>query len=512
MKLKKILLAATAVSLVAGNAHALTSTVLDASGDGFTVLPNELNLAAAAATVREGTLRLDVRLTNATSTFPTSTNTVFTITLPANVVFSRAMTGADILGGSDATATEGVPLAANINSGGTAGSSTVEIFYSAGANDREVDIILPVRVTACPTSGSQIVVSASNGGTAIEPGDALANVSNAITCRDTFTVAGMTDVAGGANNSEIALVDYQLFTENNSATTSASTPVGNVTSAFAATVAGATTAPGNVASVRTVGTVAITTAAGDNIADGSPGGTANTAAAAVAPVATAPGDATSTSYVVALDNVVGLRAAAAGGPVTVAGATVAAVAGSTTQFTATAAGVGVGSPITIFADTTAGAVPMTAKTVNATGLTVNLNTALGYNATDSGSNAALDALERDGRGFGPYDWNNESGAVNSVYRITGLSTTSDTPMTITYSNSNAGAAFNTTVSGTVAAADVTNGEYIITSRGGLSTMNAGYQRADVSFFFETGNAVDVDRLISSNGDVGNFGNAANGDD
>jgi len=120
---------------------------------------------------------------------------------------------------------------------------------------------------------------------------------------------------------------------------------------------------------------------------------------------------------------------------------------------------------------------------------------------------ALDTLQREGQVFGFFDWNAEAGPVNSIYRVTGLSTTEDTPLTVVFENSNTGqdGAFETVIS----AADVSDGEYVIASRRQLAELNPGYARADVQFNFQTTNALDVDRLISSNGIVSDFGDSAN---
>jgi len=124
-----------------------------------------------------------------------------------------------------------------------------------------------------------------------------------------------------------------------------------------------------------------------------------------------------------------------------------------------------------------------------------------------GTNGPLDTLQREGQVFGFFDWNSETGPVNSVYRVTGLSTTEDTPLTVVFENSNRGqdGTFETVIS----AADVSDGEYVIASRRQLSDLNPGYARADVQFNFQTTNSLDVDRLISSNGTVTDFGDSAN---
>ena len=124
-----------------------------------------------------------------------------------------------------------------------------------------------------------------------------------------------------------------------------------------------------------------------------------------------------------------------------------------------------------------------------------------------GASGDLDALEREGQVFGFFDWNQEDTSVNTVYRVTGLSTTEDTPLTINFENSNTGqnGSFTTVVS----AADVNNGEYIISSRALIADVNPGYGRADVQFNFETQNLLDVDRLIASDGIVTDYGDAAN---
>jgi len=59
------------------------------------------------------------------------------------------------------------------------------------------------------------------------------------------------------------------------------------------------------------------------------------------------------------------------------------------------------------------------------------------------------------------------------------------------------------------ASDVQNGEVTLSSRNQIAALNPGYDRADIQISFETSNQLDVDRLISSDGIVSDFGGGAN---
>jgi hypothetical protein len=120
---------------------------------------------------------------------------------------------------------------------------------------------------------------------------------------------------------------------------------------------------------------------------------------------------------------------------------------------------------------------------------------------------ALDTLQREGQVFGFFDWNAEAGPVNSVYRVTGLSNTEDTPLTVVFENSRSGQ--NGSFTTVIPASEVSNGEFTMASRLLISELNPGFDRADIQFNFQTTNGLDVDRLISSNGLVTDFGGGAN---
>ena len=128
------------------------------------------------------------------------------------------------------------------------------------------------------------------------------------------------------------------------------------------------------------------------------------------------------------------------------------------------------------------------------------------------ADASLDALNREGQTFGVFDWNSgPAGAQTiSVYRITGLPPSQDTAFNATLINSNT-APFGqtTTVLGTVTADAY--GEGVLTSTSLNGAIPADTIRYDLGITFETGNPIDVDRVLSRGGVVTSFGGGANFD-
>ena len=150
---------------------------------------------------------------------------------------------------------------------------------------------------------------------------------------------------------------------------------------------------------------------------------------------------------------------------------------------------------------------------------------------EAGANGGLDELQREGLIFGFNDWNAENGAVNSIYRITGLdgnpATAVDVPYTIRIENSSTGV--SGTFRGLIPAAAIIagNGEVRINSRnlfglggalnwgvGSAAADIAGYGTADMLLTIETNlTGVDTDRFVASKGGVvSTFGDAMNTDD
>ena len=152
-----------------------------------------------------------------------------------------------------------------------------------------------------------------------------------------------------------------------------------------------------------------------------------------------------------------------------------------------------------------------AQVVTASNGVLTLNSTVGLQATDPLSSADEEDLIYEGQYFGPFDWVADTGGrVNSIFRVTGLSTTVDTIAQIVVANSNNG--LNGVYPFTISASDVDNGEERLVSST-LEGIAGAFGTADISMVFSTTNDLDVDRLLSgpSTATVVPFGDGANQD-
>ena len=131
-------------------------------------------------------------------------------------------------------------------------------------------------------------------------------------------------------------------------------------------------------------------------------------------------------------------------------------------------------------------------------------------------------LNKTGIVFGPFDWVTEPGrAVRNVFRLTGLpKDIVDLKGHIEVSNSSKGEEFKGDWKVDYDDDDISNHDYIITPER-LQTMlvdagmpnNAGFGRADLTFVFyvsgRDGIKMDMDRLLQTNGQYGDYGDNAN---
>lgn len=510
MKLKKLLAAASLVSLVAGTANALTLTPISPA---TAIVPAlELNLPTPvieeAGTSLTGTFIWSLDLN--TGTYPTSDNVDVTITLPNGMSFASPVAGGR--GGAAGVDVDSLPAGSVTNTvivqnGGT-GQNTVRMLVSFDDATSEDRIVFDFdwSLDACPSGPLVVHVETDAGNTVIEGGDIA---SNAIISPCRSAIDGYVTSDGATSDTWITLPSY--------------TAIGNNFNA-----------PGPFNSAGTVGFVnyfigddprtAVVEVTPDISLGGldfgavditrltffvefSDGAGINSVTAGPVAATVVPGtnnqrwriDATNAADIVTLTD---------GTP----DAIVISVDGVTPIQTQTLA---VTNPNIVFNDSRANLIP---DEHNSGEIPADRN---GYDSILDGI-GALDPLQRQGAIFGFFDWNSETGPVNSVYRVTQFSAPYvDVPYEITITNSRSGN--NGTWRGVVPAAAQAagNGEVSLNSRNmfglgltgwdpnGVGSTLAGYDRGDVLLSFETADALDVDRLISSNGVVAPYGDGAN---
>ena len=118
-------------------------------------------------------------------------------------------------------------------------------------------------------------------------------------------------------------------------------------------------------------------------------------------------------------------------------------------------------------------------------------------ATDAFTKADVEDLKYEGFFFGPFDWVSDSTkAVNSIFRITGLSTTEDVPAQIIVENARNGSAFDGVYPFTILGSSVQGSEVRVNSAQ-LEAIAGKFGTADISMVFSTENDLDVDRLNAS---------------
>ncbi len=457
MTLKKLFAAASLVALTAGSASALEiENVVTPAGPGGLVFATEVDLANNPQT---GNFQFDLALTNG-GNFPAGGNLDIVVTLPDGISFQAGLTGGaitpDVANGTPASS-------ASLQSGGGVGSSTATFLVSIdNVNpDNLIGFDLPLAITGCPTMGSSITVTAALTGTTtfIENDVNGASTDDGlISCED----GKQFDVTSDENISDtvILLDDYNSVNDP-------------VLGSINVTVDGTT-------STDITGTPFV------------------------------PGDIARVQFNVDFDDATGIAGVAVGGiPLTrlsptsdrfvynsnVAGGLFTLTDGIPDNITITPVGTDEGGVVSI----------------NATTVSVSDPRCFFGNpnliAFEDGTGGALDGLQREGATFGFFDWNRGAGAaVNSVYRITGLTPGVPVIYTVEYRNS----ANNTVATGTITGD--ASGNARIRSRVELEDLNPGYDSADILLSFQTNNRLDVDRLIASaGGNVAPFGEGANVD-
>lgn len=452
MKIKSLLAAVSMVALSATAANAIVVT--ENSGAFSAPLALELNLAANPVA---GTVIVAIS-PDGNGFYNQGVQHNVVVNLPAGMTFAGAVPNGALTG-------NGGGAIGNIFTGGAAGGSSVTFQIAPLSNNTNTFFAtIPVNVSSCLAEGSgiQAIVSTAGG-----------FVNNDVDGDNTGSVA-MSGFGGCAsawdgvvNGTTASGTDTFVALANPTYTTIGGDAVlGSITYAIDPAVAvsstGTALALSDLAPAAVVSTITLA---------GNP-----------ATVATPP----SNGAVLSATN-----GTLAGGPVV-------------WTLTQTAAEAVAGAVISVAAGTAV--LPNLQPTV--TTATSNFVAANGFIASEAGATGNLEFIQREGQGFGVFDWN--SGPVGaqtiSVYRITGL----EPGVPVTYTAT----LYNSLANGTLPPATVTgdaSGEAVLVSTT-LPGIPATVSRYDLGLNFETARTLDVDRLLSRGGVVTNFGGGANGND
>ena len=465
MKIKSLLAAVSMVALTAGTASALTIPVnIPATGTTPAVMPaNALSpegavLANELALPADGIGNVTFTIMTESGNYPAGNNFIVNVALP---------TGVEIDGPISGSVLQNVSLDGAVVPGGSAvvqsqDGSNIQLFVSipqgGGEEVNELNFAIPLSLASCDVSGGLEITVATEGGTPVEDGVASAP-SPIAPCESAFDTTFETDItATGANDSIIGLTDYELLRDFVGAGLSTATPVGLFSAEIDPTVgidlAGTALTPASIDEI----TVDIVLEDGEDFTGITINGVAGTQSA----------DDNTFSFDL--------------------------------PFTANV----IDAPIIVTVD---GTEVIPSQNVLAADVVHDFTDAGGPDliGSEAGSDAALDRLQREGQAFGFFDWNSGGAGAQtvSVYRVTGLTPGETVPFTATLENSNA----NGDVAGSVTA-DAT-GEAVIFSTDLAGALPAGVVRYDFQINFETGNDVDVDRLLVREGIVTSFGDGAN---
>lgn len=475
--LKKFMAAASVTALMAGAASA--QLALEDAGTGIVasghVIAEEVDFAAMNLSGNgDGDVDLEIVTQG---TIPPGQNLFLTITA-TNATFTTGLNGAEFTSGT---------TGAVVDAGGAAGSSSVRylITTDAGAiapasasGADHVALTLPFNMTGCGDVTFNVTEFQTEAvGTPVEGGAAALSVAGTptplITCEDVYVAS---------------VVDDSLAP--------ASTPtVLSLISSFADfAVAAPDTA--NRARLGVFDLTVDTTAFIDLIG-----------------TAASPGDVL--GFDMSLDFVDATEITGADGVATTGTlftAATSAPVGNSVAVSGVVAATAAAEDGDLFVDST-GANPIPAQTVSVSGATIDLDTTDFLQATDPFVAADAEDLKLEGQIFGPFDWTSDSTKlVNTIFRITGLSTTEDVPAQIVVENSRNGAAFNGVYPTTILGSSV-QGSEIRWNSAALESVAGQFGTADISLIFSTNNDLDVDRLLAgpSTAVVVPFGDGANSD-
>ena len=444
MKIRSLLLAASAVALsaTAANAYVITAGTSGAEG---VVLSSQLDLVN---TPISGDVDFSIFRAGGSAAFPPGA-AVVTITLPAGRVFDGDNTGVSL---STDNATVGTRSA-----GGADMETSITFDITFGAADTEI-IVPTLSILATGDVGMEdVTVSVTQGS---------AEVDTAVDVFDNGAV-----FAGSSSN-----IDDLVIVADMTASTIALPALNTLADAVLGTIDIDTNASGNLDFVPTP-FVEATNVASVAFTVNFPAGTDGLTAVTVEQNGGA-GSVTGTITATGVDFAI----SAASNPWILDGAadTIEAVGG-------------------VMGETIA------AQTPTIDDVTVNLvGAGLSPTATAApaamGGNTELETLLRAGSPSGLIQWVGESG-TQSVLRATGLPASTSIDYTVTFDNSTTGQ--DGTFSGT--AMSNAGGEVVLGSANAFGTTNAGYKRADISINFETspaaGATLDVDRQVIRNNNV-----------
>ncbi len=448
MKIKSLLAAVSMVAIAAGSASALSITNVAPSG----IVP-ALELELPGIPPLTGAFAFDV-ITNAGSTFPGGNNLKVKVELPAGVYFSTAVNGGDITGAANSATVQ--------NGSGTVGSSVVEFLAAIPQPaTNTLTFNFNLGLNTCPIASSPLKVSiTTEDGTAIETGSA-SSLGLIAPCKSAIDGVILSDVA--KSDTKITLA-----------------------SGYTSLAEFPGTGPLNVAGVVGTAQYSIDPLVSKSLT-------------AVVPMTIA--DVAAVKFDVMFEDAAGIDKVFINGIPTVKSGNNFTMT-ATTGIDKTKMFAGPNSILVVPLGTVV--IPTQNVWVGNSKVTFRTTGAPDLIAEEMGPMGSLDALQREGREFGFFDWNggtNGTGTI-SVYRITGL--TGPTDFTIQLENSNA----NGTYAGQVVP-DAT-GEAQLTSNNMGGALPAGVVRYDVQINLETPNTnVDVDRLMIRNGIVTNYGDGAN---
>jgi len=450
MKIKSLLAAVSMVAITAGTASALSIPVTPAMGaaPANAISPEGVVLANELALPADGIGSVTFSVETDSGNYPAGNNFIVDITLPSGVGVDGPVSGSVLVG-----PTGGSAVVQNQT------GSTIQLFVSIPQNApvNSLDFALPLSLTSCAVSGGLTVTVETEGGTSVEDGTASAP-SPIAPCESAFDTSFDPDAA----DTIIGLTDYEMLRDMSGGPLVLTSIVGLYDALVDPTVG--VDLAGTALTAASIDEVAfdICFEDGSEIAGVTVNGTAGTAST----------DGNTYSFALPFN------------------------ANLTDAFMS----------ITVEGDD-----PISSQNVTVKNVVHDFTDAGGPDliGTEAGAGGALDSLQREGQAFGVFDWN--SGPVGaqtlSVYRITGLEPGVPTTYTATLYNSlaNNGAPYmlpSSTVTGDV------SGEAVLVSTT-LPGIPASVVRYDLGLNFETGRALDVDRLLSAGGVISDFGGGAN---
>ncbi|PHR93581.1 MAG: hypothetical protein COA69_02785 [Robiginitomaculum sp.] len=468
MNFKKLLTATSLIALLSSTASAVT--ISDPTKLTAAVSP-ALEMAAPSDLLTD---TYGFRIAPDGANFAVGVSHIITITLPAGVTFATAVVTGDVGNGSTATG----PASIAINSGGLAGSSVVEFVYVPPAADIDIDFDFDLASSVCPTTAfpGNLTVSVAPTGFPTTSDTETFKLFITGKCGSAFTSATVT-----ATNAVIDLDDDYKSLET--------TSIGGLRFEIDAFNVDSTT----LFLVANVDKISMDIVFEDGAAFDASGTPTVTPSVKVAGLSAAQDGTTDTWKITIPTGAAGVDLLIGDG-----GGGLAA------------------SPSTAFASIDIVAnedVVMSNQSIKVENIEVEF-TGTGLGGDETSADKALGKLVREGTSAGPFDWNTETGSVNSVYRITGFDGLADVAFTIQLTNTKGDK--NGTWTGVITPAMLTNGELTVTSRTGFGLTGtslaaiAGYAKGDVTFAFEA-DGIDVDRLISSGGVVASFGSGLKDD-